>query len=258
MRIVATSPGNTSLRVALWAFATVVGVLLVVMSSATSSSAATDGAVDETSGDAAPVAGLLSDLTDGATRPLTDTLESLTAPVEKVAAPVTQPLRDVVTPRGASEKPPAPSAAAPTTHAPAADGVDDSGPSAETSTRDADRGQARQEPVAPSAPLVGDEGAAASPEHVSPDARDRLDALFSTATTKGLERSVDVGDLDWGPRPLAGSDHHTTAAATALVMAWTVAGTQHVGRDDLLLEVRRGHDTAAATQNFTQPDVSPG
>lgn len=260
MRTDATSPGSTSLRIALWAFATVVGALFVIVSSASSSSAAAadDGSVDETFGTAAPVAGLLDDLTDGATRPLTDALDPLTAPVEKTVAPVTQPLRDAVAPLTAADGPgTAPSTTAPPVTDDAEAGDTSSGTSRPVTETRADVSPA---PTTDESALAADDAqdAASSSDAVSPDARDRLDALFASPTAAAPDRSVDVADLDFGPRPLPGPDHHTTAIAGVGVMAWEIAATEHVGRDDLLLEVRRGHDTGAATQNFTRPDVSPG
>lgn len=263
MRTDATSPGSTALRIALWAFATVVGALFVIVSSASSSSAATDGSVDETSGAAAPLAGLLDDLTDGATRPLTDALDPLTAPVEKTVAPVTQPLRDAVAPLTAADGPgSAPSTSAPSTTAPPVTDDAEAGDTSSGTSRPVTetRGDVSPAPTTDESALTDDDAqdAASSSDAVSPDARDRLDALFASPTVAAPDRSVDVADLDFGPRPLPGSDHHTTAIAGVGVMAWEIAATEHVGRDDLLLEVRRGHDTGAATQNFTRPDVSPG
>ncbi|GAA0200752.1 hypothetical protein GCM10008944_18090 [Cytobacillus oceanisediminis] len=245
---------RTVLRALLWTLAAGFGVALTVLAGGAASAAThTDDSDVPT-----PVADLVSDLAGGTTAPLTDALTPVTQPVERAAAPVTQPVADTarsVLGRGVTA--PAPDPGDQTAPVP------DREPTRAAPERGTTAGGLTGD-TPPTVPAPGGDGAAAAPQDepgpsTSSD-RDR-DAQGRDQDARSQGESVDVGDLDFGPRSLPGDhgDHGTaTAPVAASVIALDDAEAPHVGRDDLLTAVLVPHDTNRRTQNFTRPDVSPG
>ncbi|MGQ2913298.1 hypothetical protein [Aeromicrobium sp.] len=242
------------LRALLWTLGASFGVALTVLAGGAASAA-----THADDGDApTPVGDLVANLTGGAATPLTDALAPVAQPVERATAPVTQPATDTarsaLTGGGASA--PGPDRGGPTAPTP------DRGPTQAAPERfTAAGGDTGGTPSTVPAPGHGDAAAGpqVEPGHGKATDRDRDAGSDQGAPSRG--ESVDVGDLDFGPRsfPSEHGDHGTaTAPVSASVVALDDAEAPHVGRDDLLTAVLVPHDTNRRTQNFTRPDVSPG